>query len=111
MCFTHSHNDAKASIGLSTGRPGPHPILTLLEEAILGDSAPPHYRYTNAFYPLVPRLARRKRGPGRKRIVYVNQTANALRRRALADDMQDFGIRTVCGRAIDRSQNDGLGLR
>lgn len=66
----------KIELGLSTGKPRSE--FEDLCHSLLLDDQPLRYRYTDRFYPLVPMLARRKRGSGRPRHVYVNITARML---------------------------------
>lgn len=69
-------SSVKIDLGLSTGKPRSE--FEDLCHSILLDDQPLRYRYTDRFYPLVPMLARRKKGSGRPRYVYVNITARML---------------------------------
>lgn len=68
----------KIELGLSTGKPRSEFDDLFHSLSLFLDDQPLRYRYTDRFYPLVPMLARRKRGSGRPRHVYVDITARML---------------------------------
>lgn len=98
-------SSVKILLGLSTGKPRSE-FEDLCHSLILDDQ-PLRHRYTDRFYPLVPMLARRKRGSGRPRYVYVNITARMLHSQRVLHEanclaMQGFGetfarVRQVSG--------------
>lgn len=82
MCFTHSVSEN-------------HEFSNYLETEILAECTPLRYLYTELFYPLVPRIARIKKGVGRRRVIYVNQTARRLAERDLINEARDCAVQVL----------------
>lgn len=95
MCFTHSIFDAPPSLDLPAVRRDTSDLRTTLESEVLADQTPLRYRYTDLFYPLVPRFARTKKGAGRGRTIYVNPTANQLAKRRLIDEARNLAFQAL----------------
>lgn len=95
MCFTHSIFDAPPSLDLPAVRRDTSDLRTTLESEVLADRTPLRYRYTDPFYPLVPRFARIKKGAERGRTIYVNTTANQLAKRRLIDEARNLAFRAL----------------